>query len=170
MTSLTYFPLVFEVVFHAAIFVLSHIAPPHCVTRQKMTAWDLGGGGGGLKPPMPEYQVHQLLWTKFSVTPTVFSKDVFFIFSVYFDIRFVMPVTALNSFRNNWDEKLPVKLKLVIRARIAFMQTFLSSEQLTVCWLFWIHFFGLSRYSSESGWYPSIDVSASFWSVIGILI
>ena len=47
-----------------------------------------------------------------------------------------MPVTALNSFRNNRDEKLPVKLKLVIRARIAFMQTFLSSEQLTVCWLF----------------------------------
>ena len=153
MTSLTYFPLAFEVVFHAAIFCfVTHCSSPlrdktknDCL---RFFFFFLGGGGGGgwnppppppppaPKPPMPEYQVHQLLWTKFSVTPTVFSKDVFFIFSVYFDIRFVMPVTALNSFRNNWDEKLPIKLKLVIRARIAFMQTFLSSEQLTVCWLF----------------------------------
>jgi len=41
-----------------------------------------------------------------------------------------MLVTALFSFINNGDEKLPVKLKLVISVRIAFMQTFLSSEQL----------------------------------------
>lgn len=146
MTSLTYFQLAFEVVVHAAIFVFSHIAPPHCVTRQKTAAWDFWG----VKPPMPEYQVHQSLWTKFPVTPTVFSKDSFFIFSVYFEIGFVMLVTALYSFINNRDEKLPVKLKLMISVRIAFMQTFLSSEQLAdipqkavdIHWLMFLHHFG----------------------------